>query len=306
METPKSTQKKLTLLVLAAGIGSRYGGIKQIDGFGPNGETIMDYSLYDAIRAGFTKIVFIVRDEIKEAVKDIFLPRLQGKVEVEFVIQSLDKLVPAEYQNPERQKPWGTGHAMLCAQHVINEPFAVINADDFYGSEAFRAVAQHFVEDKEGAHALIGYTLKDVLSEHGSVSRGCGERDADGYLKSVVERTKIVRENGKIIAREPDGDIVMDPETPTSMNFWGFYPSIFPIAGEMFIDFLREKYKEPKAEFFIPLFVNRMVKEGRGKVRIISGGDIWFGVTYQEDKEMVSSRIRALVDKGEYPASLWQ
>ncbi|HEY8512101.1 MAG TPA: sugar phosphate nucleotidyltransferase [Cyclobacteriaceae bacterium] len=306
MDTPKSTQKKLTLLVLAAGIGSRYGGIKQIDGFGPNGETIMDYSLYDAIRAGFTKVVFIVRDEIKEAVKEIFLPRLQGKVEVEFVIQSLDKLVPAEYQNPERQKPWGTGHAMLCAQNVINEPFAVINADDFYGREAFRAVAQHFAEDKEGAHALVGYTLKDVLSEHGSVSRGCGERDASGYLKSVVERTKIVRENGKIIAREPDGDIVMDPETPTSMNFWGFYPSIFPIAGEMFVDFLREKHREPKSEFFIPLFVNRMIKEGRGNVRVISGGDIWFGVTYQEDKDMVSSRIRALVDKGEYPASLWR
>ncbi|MDV3309666.1 MAG: nucleotidyltransferase [Cyclobacteriaceae bacterium] len=305
MDTPKSTQKKLTLLVLAAGIGSRYGGIKQIDGFGPNGETIMDYSLYDAIRAGFTKVVFIVRDEIQDTVKEMFLPRLQGKVEVQFVIQSLDKLIPEEFRNADRQKPWGTGHAMLCAKDVIDEPFAVINADDFYGRESFRAVAQHFAEDKEGAHALVGYTLKDVLSEHGSVSRGCGEQDANGYLISVVERTKILKENGKIIAREPDGDIVMDPETPTSMNFWGFYPSIFPIAGEMFIDFLREKHKEPKSEFFIPLFVNRMVKEGRGKVRIVSGGHTWFGVTYQEDKNMVSSRIQELVDKGEYPAKLW-
>lgn len=305
MDTPKSTQKKLTLLVLAAGIGSRYGGIKQIDGFGPNGETIMDYSLYDAIRAGFTKVVFIVRDEIQDTVKEMFLPRLQGKVEVQFVIQSLDKLIPEEFRNADRQKPWGTGHAMLCAKDVIDEPFAVINADDFYGRESFRAVAQHFAEDKEGAHALVGYTLKDVLSEHGSVSRGCGEQDANGYLISVVERTKILKENGKIIAREPDGDIVMDPETPTSMNFWGFYPSIFPIAGEMFIDFLREKHKEPKSEFFIPLFVNRMVKEDRGKVRILSGGHTWFGVTYQEDKNMVSSRIQELVDKGEYPAKLW-
>lgn len=305
MDTPKSTQKKLTLLVLAAGIGSRYGGIKQIDGFGPNGETIMDYSLYDAIRAGFTKVVFIVRDEIQDTVKEMFLPRLQGKVEVQFVIQSLDKLIPEEFRNADRTKPWGTGHAMLCAKDVIDEPFAVINADDFYGRESFRAVAQHFAEDKEGAHALVGYTLKDVLSEHGSVSRGCGEQDANGYLISVVERTKILKENGKIIAREPDGDIVMDPETPTSMNFWGFYPSIFPIAGEMFIDFLREKHKEPKSEFFIPLFVNRMVKEGRGKVRIVSGGHTWFGVTYQEDKNMVSSRIQELVDKGEYPAKLW-
>lgn len=305
MDTSDTDQKKLTLLVLAAGIGSRYGGIKQIDGFGPNGETIMDYSLYDAIRAGFTKVVFIVRDEIKEAVKEMFLPRLQGRVEVQFVIQSIDKLIPAEYRNPERQKPWGTGHAMLCAQDVIAEPFAVINADDFYGSEAFRAVAKHFVTDKDGAHALVGYTLKDVLSEHGSVSRGCGERDANGYLKSVVERTKIVKENGKIIAREPGGDIIMDPETPTSMNFWGFYPSIFPIADEMFVDFLQENHKEQKAEFFIPLFVNRMVREARGKVRIISGGHTWFGVTYQEDKDMVSSQIKALVDKGEYPARLW-
>ena len=181
-----ANQKKLTLLVLAAGIGSRYGGIKQIDGFGPHGETIMDYSLFDAVRSGFTKVVFIVREEILEVVKEKFLPKLKGKVEVEFVVQSLDKLIPAAYKNPERTKPWGTGHATLCAKDVINEPFAVINADDFYGREAFQSLADFFAKETSGAHAMVGYTLKNVLSEHGSVSRGCGERDEQGFLKTVV------------------------------------------------------------------------------------------------------------------------
>jgi dTDP-glucose pyrophosphorylase len=305
MDTPNSTQKKLTLLVLAAGIGSRYGGIKQIDGFGPNGETIMDYSLYDAVRSGFTKIVFIVREEIRETVKEMFLPKLQGKVEVEFVIQSLDKLVPKDYMNAERQKPWGTGHAMLCAKDVIHEPFAVINADDFYGREAFQATADFFKQEKEGAHALVGYTLKNVLSKHGSVSRGCGESDGKGYLKSVVERTTIVIENGKIISKEKDGDLELSPETPTSMNFWGFHPSIFSFTEEKFIQFLKENHKQPTAEFFIPLFINQMIKEGRGKVKIISGGSVWFGVTYKEDKEAVSGQIKDLISKGEYPSKLW-
>ena len=298
-------ENKLTLLVLAAGIGSRYGGIKQIDGFGPNGETIMDYSLFDAIRAGFTKVVFIVRDEILDTVKEMFLPRLQGKIEVEFVIQSLDKLIPEQYKNSERSKPWGTGHAMLCAKDVIKEPFAVINADDFYGREAFQSVSDFFKQDKEGAHALVGYTLKNVLSDHGSVSRGCGERDDKGYLNSVVERTKIVKENGKIISKEADGDLEMSPDTPTSMNFWGFHPTIFPLAGDMFNDFLKDNHQNPKAEFFIPLFVNRMIKEGKGKVKVISGGSVWFGVTYKEDKEAVSGKIMSLVKQGDYPEKLW-
>ena len=305
MDTPNSTQKKLTLLVLAAGIGSRYGGIKQIDGFGPSGETIMDYSLFDSVRSGFTKVVFIVRDEILEAVKEMFLPKLKDKVEVEFVIQSLDKFVPKEYMNPERQKPWGTGHAMLCAKDVIHEPFAVINADDFYGREAFRATADFFRQDKEGAHALVGYTLKNVLSLHGSVSRGCGESDGKGYLKSVVERTTIVVENGKIISKEKDGDLELSPETPTSMNFWGFHSNIFPFIEEKFLQFLKDNHKQPKAEFFIPLFANQLIAEGRGKIKIISGGSIWFGVTYKEDKEAVSAQIKSLIDKGEYPSKLW-
>jgi NDP-sugar pyrophosphorylase family protein len=299
-----STNNKLTLLVLAAGMGSRYGGIKQIDGFGPNGETIMDYSLFDAIRSGFTKVVFIVREEIKETVKEIFLPKLKGKVEVDFVVQALDTLVPKEYQNPERQKPWGTGHAMLCAKNAIHEPFAVINADDFYGQEAFKNVAEFF-KSSNNDHALVGYTLKNVLSDFGSVSRGVGEEDANGYLTSVVERTNVSRVDGKIIAKEKDGDVELNPEAKTSMNFWGFHPSIFPATERMFHNFLKENSSNIKAEFFIPLIANELVKTGEGKIKVISGGSTWFGVTYKEDKEAVSQKIKDLVNSGEYPPKLW-
>ncbi|HTH57870.1 MAG TPA: sugar phosphate nucleotidyltransferase [Cyclobacteriaceae bacterium] len=299
-----AAQNRLTLLVLAAGMGSRYGGIKQIDGFGPSGETIMDYSLFDAIRAGFTKIVFIVRDEIRDTVADMFLPRLRGKVDVEFVIQSLTTFVPKEFHNTGRTKPWGTSHAMLCAKEVINEPFAVINADDFYGLEAFAATSEFF-KNETSTHAMVGYTLKNVLSDHGSVSRGCGERDANGFLKSVVERTTIVRENGKIVSKEKDGDLMMDPETPTSMNFWGFHPSIFSLTEQKFHSFLKDNSSNVKSEFFIPLVVNDMIKKNEGKVKVISGGSTWFGVTYKEDKDAVSQKINQLVAAGKYPSKLW-
>jgi len=297
--------KKLALVVLAAGIGSRYGGIKQIDGFGPGGETIMDYSLFDAVRTGFTKVVFIVRDEIRDTVQEMFLPKLKGKVEVEFVTQSLDTFVPAEYRDGPRTKPWGTSHAMLCAKEVIHEPFAVINADDFYGREAFQSLADFFRQEASGVHAMVGYTLKNVLSEYGSVSRGCGESDEQGFLKSVVERITINKENGKIISKEKDGDVEMSPETPTSMNFWGFHPSIMPLTQKLFDGFVKNNYQNIKAEFFIPLVVNDMIKRGLGKVKVISGGSTWFGVTYKEDKEKVSGKIMELVKKGLYPAKLW-
>lgn len=305
MDTPNRTQKKLTLLVLAAGIGSRYGGIKQIDGFGPNGETIMDYSLYDAIRAGFTKVVFIVREEILDAVKEKFASKVKGKIEVDFVIQSLDKLIPKQYMNPERVKPWGTGHAVLCAREAINEPFVVINADDFYGKDSFKSVADFFNGESKGAHAMVGYTLKNVLSEHGSVSRGVGETDKDGNLTSVVERTTIVVENGKIIAKEKDGDLELRPDAPTSMNFWGFHPSMFDYATAMFQEFLKNNHQNIKAEFYIPLIVNGMIKENKGKVKVLGGGNVWFGVTYKEDKDAVSNQIKAMIKKGDYPEKLW-
>ena len=296
---------KLTLLVLAAGIGSRYGGIKQIDGFGPNGETIMDYSLFDAVRHGFTKVVFIVREEILETVKEKFLPKLQGKVEVEFVVQALDSLIPDQYKDNGRTKPWGTGHAMLCARDVINEPFAVINADDFYGLDAFKSISEFFRTQKQPDHAMVGFTLKNVLSPHGSVSRGCGETDSEGYLKTVVERTTIVKEGDKIISKEKEGDRLLSPETPTSMNFWGFHPNVFSFTHELFLEFLKNNHENHKAEFYIPLAVNEMIVQRKGKVKVISGGNIWFGVTYKEDKEEVAGRIRERIAFGEYPEKLW-
>lgn len=305
MDNPNNPQKKLTLLVLAAGMGSRYGGIKQIDGFGPSGETIMDYSLYDAIRAGFTKVVFVVREEILEPVKEKFGPKLRGRIEVEFVVQSPDKLIPAEHQNSERQKPWGTGHAVLCARPVINEPFVVINADDFYGRDAFASIAKFFAEDNTGSHAMVGYTLKHVLSDYGSVSRGVGSTDQDGNLTSVVERTTIIRENGRIISKEKDGDIELSPDAPTSMNFWGFRPDVFDFSETLFHDFLRNNHQNIKAEFFIPLIANALIEQKKGKIKVLGGGNIWFGVTYKEDKELVSSRIKKLVDEGHYPQELW-
>lgn len=300
-----SANPKMTLLVLAAGIGSRYGGIKQIDGFGPNGETIMDYSLFDAIRNGFTKVVFIVREEILETVKEKFGPRLKDNVEVDYVIQSLQSLIPAEYKNPERVKPWGTGHAMLCAKDVIHEPFAVINADDFYGQDAFKSISGFFKQPGNNDNAMVGYTLKNVLSDYGSVSRGCGETDSGGFLKTVVERTTIVTENGKIVSKEKEGDRELSPETPTSMNFWGFRPEIFKPAGDLFQVFLKNNYQNIKAEFYIPLFVNELISAGKIKLKVLSGGTTWFGVTYQEDKSAVSAKIRQLIDAGQYPAKLW-
>jgi NDP-sugar pyrophosphorylase family protein len=302
-----NTQEKspLTLLVLAAGMGSRYGGIKQIDGFGPNGETIMDYSLFDAIRAGFTKVVFIVREEILETVKEKFQPKLEGKVKVEFVVQSLDKLIPSEYQSNERKKPWGTGHAMLCAQAVIHEPFAVINADDFYGRSSFQSLADYFNEENGKDHAMVGFTLKHVLSDHGSVSRGIGETDAEGFLTTVVENTQILKEGDKIISKTSEGNVELNPEAPTSMNFWGFLPEIFEYSSDLFSSFLKDNHQNIKAEFFIPLIVNEMIEKQTGKVKVLEGGKIWFGVTYPEDKDEVISKLHGLVKQGEYPENLW-
>lgn len=298
--------KKASLLVMAAGMGSRYGGIKQIDGFGPNGETIMDYSLFDALRSGFSKVIFVVREEILEAVKEIFLPKLQVKAEVHFVIQSLDKFVPARFGKIERKKPWGTTHAMLCGKEVIDGPFAVINADDFYGRPAFESLASFFKSAVANEHAMVGYTLKNVLSDHGNVSRGVAEkRDANGFLEVLNELTKIVKEGRRIISKEEQGDRELNPDLPVSMNCWGFQASIFPLAEEMFKVFVEKNTQNPSAEFYIALLVNEMIRQKKGKIKILSGGRTWFGVTYKEDKEAVSGKIRALVSSGEYPQRLW-
>jgi UTP-glucose-1-phosphate uridylyltransferase len=240
-----------TLLILAAGIGSRYGGIKQLDQFGPNGETIIDYSLYDAIRAGFGKVVFIIREELRKDFEETFLPKLAGKIEVDFAIQALNSYVPEELGAIQRTKPWGTGHAMLCAWEQTKTPFAVINADDFYGQEAFSILADFLVNNaEEDLHALVGYEVQNTLSDYGSVSRGVCDLNADETLSSVIERTKIYRQSeGEIVFEEPDGLTVLAPDTPVSMNFWGFKPAVFSLVQEQFADYAALISIHPKPSF---------------------------------------------------------
>lgn len=301
-----ATNKNLSLLVMAAGMGSRYGGIKQIDGFGPNGETIMDYSLFDALRAGFGQIVFVVRQEILDTVKEMFLPKLERKADVHFVIQSLDRFVPSKYGVVERKKPWGTTHAMLCGKEVIKGPFCVINADDFYGRDAFASLAKFFQTAGPDEHAMVGYTLKNVLSDHGSVSRGVAEeRDAEGFLKVLNELAKIVKHDGKIYSQEDGKERELHPSLPVSMNCWGFQSGIFPLAEKMFHDFVDKNIQNPSAEFYIALLVNEMIRQKTGRVRIVDGGNTWFGVTYKEDKQAVSGKIQELINAGVYPGRLW-
>ena len=286
-------------------MGSRYGGVKQIDGFGHNGETIMDYSLFDAIRAGFTKIVFVVREEIQDTVKEMFLPKLKGKAEVHFVIQSLEKFVPEQFLPVNRTKPWGTTHAMLCGREIINEPFAVINADDFYGRESFESLAKFLNEAPERNHAMVGYTLKNVLSDFGSVSRGVANQGEDGMLISLDELTNIVKENGRIVSKQDSVKKVLDENRKVSMNSWGFLPEAFDLSEKMFVDFVARNQDNPRAEFYIALMVTELIRLGKGKVHIIPGGTTWFGVTYQEDKEAVSKKINDLIEAGVYPERLW-
>ncbi len=286
-------------------MGSRYGGIKQIDGFGPNDETIMDYSLYDALQNGFTKVVFVVREEILETVKEMFLPKLHGKAEVHFVVQSLDKFVPARFGKTNRTKPWGTTHAMLCGKEVINEPFAVINADDFYGREAFQSLGKFLSSAEKGNHCMVGYQLKNVLSENGSVSRGYAEADQNNLLTGITELTKIVKEGGKIISKENTGNRELNPDAPVSMNCWGFLPEAFDMTEKMFVEFLDKDFNNPTSEFYIALMIMPMINSGLGKVHVIPGGETWFGVTYKEDKDAVANSIKQLVKAGEYPAHLW-
>jgi hypothetical protein len=298
---------KPTLLILAAGMGSRYGGIKQLDNFGPNGETIIDYSLYDAIRSGFGKIVFIIREELREDFIRIFDPKLKGKIDYEFAIQEVDSYLPADLSEVKREKPWGTGHAMLCAWKNTETPFAVINADDFYGSEAFETVAEFLVNNQdEHVHTLIGYQLKNTLSENGTVSRGVCTVDEDDYLSDVIERTKIERtEGGEIVFHDLGDPVVLADDTTVSMNFWGFKPSVFAETEKMFHAYARENFNAPKAEFYIPKVMSNLMAEGKGKCKVFTNTSDWFGVTYPEDKETVQKAINELIAKGKYPEKLW-
>ncbi len=296
---------KPTLLVLAAGMASRYGSMKQIQGFGPGGETIMDYSIYDAIRAGFGKVVFIIRKDFADNFKKIIEPKIKGRIEIDYVYQELDSFTGG-YKAPEnRTKPWGTAHAVLCSKTVIKESFAVINADDFYGSDAFIKAADFLNNEiHDGLFSIIGYDLSKTLSENGSVSRGVCEVDNEGYLVSIVERTKIYREGNKIVYDDTDGKHEVSSDSKVSMNLWCFPASAFDIIQKTFLEFLKERGTDPKAEFFIPIIGDQFIKEG-GKIRLVPTNAQWFGVTYREDAPEVEKNLRALVSKGEYPERLW-
>jgi NDP-sugar pyrophosphorylase family protein len=300
-----------TLLILAAGMGSRYGGIKQLDGFGPNGETIMDYSLFDAIRAGFGKVVFIIREELRADFEELFTDKLRGKIEVDYAIQSLTSYVPEELGPVRRTKPWGTAHAMLCAKDHTHTPFAVINADDFYGQQAFQTLADFLRTDTDDSlHAMVGYEVKNTLSENGSVSRGVCEVDAEGNLASVIERTKIYEQksaadNQRIVFEEGDALTELAPETPVSMNFWGFKPSVFPLTKHLFESYAEANFDSLKAEFYIPTVMTTLIQTGTGRCRVFRSQSEWFGVTYPDDKPTVTASFQRLHDAGQYPAKLF-
>ena len=299
--------QKPTLLVLAAGMGSRYGGNKQIDGFGPSGETILEYSIYDAIRAGFGKVVLIVREEILQTAKDLLLPKLKGKIEVDFVLQSIKSFVPAEFQNPERVKPYGTAHAVLCAKDAIAEPFAVINADDFYGKEAFEVLGKFLsTEVRPDLHAMVGYAIQNVLSENGTVSRGVCETNEKGQLIGMTERTSIAREGNQILSRGEGEVLEIAENTPVSMNFWGFHPDVFGDIEAMWKEFLPANQHNLKSEFYIPTVANNLIKAGKAAFEILPGGKTWFGVTYTEDRPVVIEALQKLHQEGEYPGDLWK
>ncbi|MFC4261817.1 NDP-sugar synthase [Ferruginibacter yonginensis] len=297
---------KPTLLILAAGMASRYGSMKQTEGFGPGGETIMDYSIFNAIRAGFGKVVFIIRKDFADNFKSVFNEKLQGKIEVDYVYQELDSFIPTDKLNTERTKPWGTGHAMLCAKDAVKEPFCVINADDFYGKDAFEKAAS-FLNNQcsETEMALIGYQLANTLSEHGTVSRGVCEVNEQQQLTTVTERTKIFAKDGTIVYEENEQYYPLAADTKVSMNFWCFHPSIFQLTARLFEEFILNNNHEPKAEFFIPYIAAQFLKNDSHKIHVIGTTSQWFGVTYKEDADGVRESLYALIDAGEYPTHLW-
>ena len=296
-----------TLLILAAGMASRYGSMKQTEGFGPAGETIMDYSIYDAIRAGFGKVVFIIRKDFAEGFKASFEPKLAGKIKTEYVYQEMDSYLGGLEMPAGRTKPWGTGHAVLCAKEVIKEPFAVINADDYYGVDAFVKAAD-FLNDQcsEKKYAIIGYQLEKTLSEHGSVSRGVCQVDADQNLISIKERTKIYKENDTIFYEDDNGKHSVPFDSSVSMNFWCFHPSLFEVTEKLFLDFVQQNTANIKAEFFIPIIAEDFMENRGGLISVIPTSSQWFGVTYKEDAPIVKACVDKLVADGVYPASLWQ
>ncbi len=298
---------KPTLLVLAAGMGSRYGGVKQLDRVGPSGETIIDYSLYDAIRAGFGKVVFIIRRDIERDFRDLFIDKLSGSIEVDYVFQELDALPQGYSVPPDRTKPWGTCHALLMADGVVKEPFAVINADDYYGVEAFGAVHDFLTEDSnDSSHALIGYRLGNTLSDHGDVNRGVCTVNRDGLLDGISEVRKISKSGGAIAA--PDhkgGSLTFTGDEVVSMNLWGFKPSVFDLFRRELELFLDNSIDDKEAEIDIPTSIDKYIKSGDVTVKVIPTDSRWFGVTYREDRPYVVETLREMVTRGLYPSRLF-
>ena len=294
-----------TLLVLAAGMGSRYGGLKQIDPVGPSGEAILDYSVYDAMRAGFGRVVFLIRHSIEEAFRATVGSRYQGSIPVDYAFQELENL-PEGFAVPEgRTKPWGTTHAVLCAEPQLEGPFAVINADDFYGAASYRALVAHLQSGTKD-FAMVGFVLRKTLSEFGSVARGVSSVDEAGLLRTVVEHTKIEPDGNAARSVQADGSaMALSGDELVSMNMWGFTPELFAPLRADFDRFLRASGTELKSECYLPNSVNTLVKEGRARVRVLSSPDAWFGVTYREDRESVVERIAELVKAGAYPEQLW-
>lgn len=299
---------KPTLFVLAAGMGSRYGSLKQLDPLGPNGETIMDYSVYDAMRAGFGKVVFVIRESFADDFSREVLSKFDKEIPCEVCYQSIDK-IPAGYDvNPERSKPWGTNHAVLMAKDIIHEPFAVINADDFYGHESFEVLAEFLksVENKKNEYCMIGYRITNTLSESGSVNRGICQTDKDGNLTGVVERIDIEEKGGRIVCPDGQGqEIILEPDALVSMNMWGFTPDYFDYAEQDFGLFLKQHGMELKSESYIPTVVNNLITSGKAKCKVLDTPSKWFGVTYADDRKQVVMKISELIRKGIYPQRLF-
>jgi len=290
---------------MAAGMGSRYGGLKQIDPVGPNGETIIDYSIYDAMRAGFGKLVFIIRHDIEAQFREIIGGRFEKRIAVEYVFQELDKLPPGFTVPPGRTKPWGTTHAILMAADAVREPFAAINADDFYGAEGYRLLAQHFASGSPD-YAMVGFILRNTLSDFGSVARGVCRVDGNGLLQTVAELTKIERDGDAAKNTDTAGQITrLTGDEAVSMNMWGFTPALFSQLQTGFAAFLKKSGMELKSENYIPSAVNELVVAGQARVKVLRTGDSWFGVTYREDRPRVVENIRQLIARGDYPEKLW-
>ena len=301
---------KPALLVLAAGMGSRYGSLKQMDGVGPGGEAIIDYSVYDAIRAGFGKVVFVIRHSFAEEFREVFTPaRFGGRIAVEYVYQELDML-PEGFPVPEgRVKPWGTNHAVMMAAGVIDTPFAVINADDFYGADAYRTIGEYLsgLGESRGNYCMVAYELDKTLSENGTVSRGVCTVDGRQRLCGMVERTQIERlADGRIVYHDGGADLELAPDTPVSINLFGFTPDYFAWSESWFRTFLRENGDNPRAEFYIPSMVNKLIADGTAEMRVLRSSARWFGVTYKEDRPSLVTNLRRLIDEGVYPEYLWK